>query len=80
MVAFLRFTASRRDFLKYLGSAAATSAFACSSPGMAFAQQAAAPAYDIVFKGGTILTMNDKAPRAEAIALRGNNIGSRQAG
>jgi len=74
MVAFLRSTASRRDFLKYLGAAAATSAFACSSPGMAFAQQAAAPAGDIVFKGGTILTMNDKAPRAEAIAIRGNKI------
>ncbi|MCR8491531.1 amidohydrolase [Ochrobactrum sp. WV_118_8] len=74
MVAFLRSTASRRDFLKYLGVAAATSAFACSSPGMAFAQQAAAPAGDIVFKGGTILTMNDKAPRAEAIAIRGNKI------
>lgn len=74
MVAFLRSTASRRDFLKYLGAAAATSAFACSSPGMAFAQQAAAPAGDIIFKGGTILTMNDKAPRAEAIAIRGNKI------
>jgi predicted amidohydrolase YtcJ len=74
MVAFLRSTASRRDFLKYLGAAAATSAFACSAPGMAFAQQAAAPAGDIIFKGGTILTMNDKAPRAEAIAIRGNKI------
>ncbi|MBB4091609.1 amidohydrolase [Ochrobactrum pecoris] len=74
MVAYLRSTASRRDFLKYLGAAAATSAFACSSPGMAFAQQAAAPAGDIIFKGGTILTMNDKAPRAEAIATRGNKI------
>ncbi|KAB2687124.1 amidohydrolase [Brucella tritici] len=74
MVAFLRSTASRRDFLKYLGAAAATSAFACSAPGMAFAQQAAAPAGDIIFKGGTILTMNDKAPRAEAIAVRGNKI------
>ncbi|KAB2769154.1 amidohydrolase [Brucella anthropi] len=74
MVAYLRSTASRRDFLKYLGAAAATSAFACSSPGMAFAQEAAAPAGDIVFKGGTILTMNDKAPRAEAIAVRGNKI------
>ncbi|KAB2656489.1 amidohydrolase [Brucella tritici] len=74
MVAFLRSTASRRDFLKYLGAAAATSAFACSAPGMALAQQAAAPAGDIIFKGGTILTMNDKAPRAEAIAVRGNKI------
>ncbi|MGH6773648.1 amidohydrolase [Brucella tritici] len=74
MVAFLRSAASRRDFLKYLGAAAATSAFACSAPGMAFAQQAAAPAGDIIFKGGTILTMNDKAPRAEAIAVRGNKI------
>ena len=74
MVAYLRSTASRRDFLKYLGAAAATSAFACSAPGVAFAQQAAAPANDIIFKGGTILTMNDKAPRAEAIAIRGNRI------
>lgn len=74
MVAYLRSTASRRDFLKYLGAAAATSAFACSSPGMAFAQQAAAPAGDIIFKGGTILTMNDASPRAEAIAVRGNKI------
>ncbi len=74
MVAYLRSTASRRDFLKYLGAAAATSAFACSSPGMAFAQQAATPAGDIIFKGGTIITMNDQAPRAEAIAIRGNKI------
>ncbi|WP_139974121.1 amidohydrolase [Ochrobactrum sp. CGA5] len=74
MVAYLRSTASRRDFLKYLGAAAATSAFACSAPGVSFAQQAAAPANDIIFKGGTILTMNDKAPRAEAIAIRGNRI------
>lgn len=74
MVAYLRTTASRRDFLKYLGAAAATSAFACSSAGVAFAQQAAAPAGDVVFKGGSVLTMNDKAPRAEAIAIRGNKI------
>ncbi len=74
MVAYLRSTASRRDFLKYLGAAAATSAFVCSAPGAAFAQQAAAPVGDIVFKGGTVLTMNDKAPRAEAIAIRGNKI------
>ena len=74
MVAYLRSTASRRDFLKYLGAAAATSAFACTAPGMAFAQQATAPAGDVIFRGGTIITMNDKAPRAEAIAVRGNKI------
>src|SRR5690606_2530062 len=71
---YLRSTASRRDFLKYLGTAAATSAFACTAPGMAFAQQATAPAGDVIFRGGTIITMNDKAPRAEAIAVRGNKI------
>lgn len=74
MVAYLRSTASRRDFLKYLGAAAATSAFACSSPGMAFAQQAAVPAGDIIFKNGPILTMNGQSPRAEAVAIRGNRI------
>ncbi|MGH6762382.1 MAG: amidohydrolase [Phyllobacterium sp.] len=74
MVTYLQSMASRRDFLKYLG-AAAGSAFVCSDPALALAQQLSSsePA-DILFKGGSVLTMNDKMPRAEAIAIRGNRI------
>lgn len=73
-IALLRSAASRRDFLKYM-SVAAASAFVCSEPGLAQAQQpsSSGPA-DILFKGGPILTMNGKAPRAEALAIRGNRI------
>lgn len=74
MVSYLRSMASRRDFLKYMG-AAAGAAFVCSEPGPALAQQALSsdPA-DIIFQGGPILTMDGKAPRAEAVAIRGNRI------
>lgn len=73
MVAVLRNAASRRDFLKYMG-VATTSAFAATTlaSGPAFAQTGEAA--DIVFKGGSVLTMNDKAPRAEALAIRGDRI------
>ncbi|MBD7993231.1 amidohydrolase [Ochrobactrum quorumnocens] len=75
MVSYLQSMASRRDFLKFLGKAAATSAFACSAPGLAFAQQSTtAEAGDIIFKGGPILTMNGANARAEAIAVRNDRI------
>ncbi len=73
MVSFLQSAASRRDFLKYMGAAAGT-AFVCASPGRALAQQDASGPADIIFKGGPILTMDAKAPRAEALAIRGNRI------
>ncbi len=74
MVSYLQSMASRRDFLKYMGIAAGT-AFVCSDPGAALAQQALAsdPA-DIVFRGGPILTMDGNSARAEALAIRGNRI------
>lgn len=75
MVAVLRNAASRRGFLKYMG-VAATSAFAASTLApvsrSAFAQSGD-PA-DVVFWGGPVLTMNDKASRAEALAIRGDRI------
>lgn len=74
MVAVLSNAASRRDFLKYMGLAT-TSAFAASTygPAKAAAQSDEGPA-DVVFWGGPILTMNAKAPRAEALALRADRI------
>lgn len=42
---------------------------------MAFAPRAfAAEIADIIYSGGTILTMNDRAPRAEAVAVKGGRI------
>ncbi|HTN97932.1 MAG TPA: amidohydrolase family protein, partial [Nordella sp.] len=75
MVAVLKNAASRRDFLKYM-RIATTSAFAgtalASVSGPAFAQSGE-PA-DVVFWGGSVLTMNAAAPRAEALAIRGDRI------
>lgn len=75
MVAVLKNAASRRDFLKYMGIAT-TSAFAeaalASVSGPAFAQSGE-PA-DVVFWDGSVLTMNAAAPRAEALAIRGDRI------
>ncbi len=75
MMAVLKNAASRRDFLKYMG-VAASSAFAASSLATlpVFAASTADGPADIVFKGGTILTLNDQAPKAEALAIRGNTI------
>ena len=73
-MAVLRSAASRRDFMKYLG-AATGAAFLCTDPFPALAQPAAASDLaDIIFKGGPVLTMDGKAPRAEALAIRGNRI------
>jgi len=71
-MAVVRSAASRRDFLRYMG-AATTSAFVASAVEPARAQPAEGPA-DVIFRGGPVLTMNAKAPRAEAIAIRGNRI------
>lgn len=71
-MAFIRSAGSRRDFLKYMGVATA-SAFVASAVEPALAQPASGPA-DVIFRGGPILTITGKAPRAEAIAIRGNKI------
>jgi predicted amidohydrolase YtcJ len=42
--------------------------------GLAFASTAMAQPADRIWTGGTILTMDDKAPRAEAVAERGGRI------
>src|SRR5215470_10602327 len=69
---FFEATASRRDFLKYAGSA---SAFVASSADLnrARAQPLDGPA-DVIFRGGPILTMSGGMPRAEALAIRGERI------
>ncbi|MFN9971157.1 MAG: amidohydrolase, partial [Phycisphaerae bacterium] len=41
---------------------------------VAHAQPAVTPAADTIYSGGTIITMNDAAPRAEAIAVKGGTI------
>jgi predicted amidohydrolase YtcJ len=46
-------------------------AFAALSPALAAAQQEPA---DIVFRNGKVYTANDKQPRAEAVAVKGNKI------
>lgn len=75
MTAILKNAASRRDFLKYMG-VAATSVFAASvldhSPVFA-ATPSDGPA-NVIFKGGSVLTMNENEPSAEAVAVRGNSI------
>jgi len=74
-LAIIRNAASRRDFLKYM-SVAATSAFVASAAGPAMAKpghdKAGPP--DVIFYGGPILTMNARAPQAEAVAVRGGRI------
>ncbi|MBX8825124.1 amidohydrolase [Ochrobactrum sp. SFR4] len=75
VTAILRNAASRRNFLKYMG-VAATSVFTASVMDSRTVL-AAAPAdgsADVIFKGGTILTMNKENARAEAVAIRGNAI------
>lgn len=74
-LAILRNAATRRGFLRHLGTAAAGSALLFSDPMRALAQQAAPgdPA-DVIFSGGTILTMDDGMSRAQALAIRGNRI------
>jgi predicted amidohydrolase YtcJ len=67
--------ASRRDFLRYAGTATALSALLGSDvkPIPARAQSAAGPA-DAIFRGGPILTMNDAVPRAVAVAVKDGKI------
>jgi hypothetical protein len=75
MTAILKNAASRRDFLKYMGAATA-SVFAASlvEPSHALAQSAAEGPADVIFRGGSILTMDGGGSRAEALAIRGNQI------
>ena len=75
VTAILRNAASRRNFLKYMG-VAATSVFAASvmESRTALAAASADGSADVIFKGGTILTMNKENARAEAIAIRGDTI------
>ena len=75
VTAIIKNAASRRNFLKYMG-VAATSVFAPSvldTRNAVAATPAQGPA-DIIFKGGTILTMNTAMPRAEAVAIGGGTI------
>lgn len=58
--------AARRDAL---GKAAVLAALAFSGSAMAAPQSA-----DVIWSGGTILTMNDKAMRADAVAVAGGKI------
>jgi predicted amidohydrolase YtcJ len=60
---------SRRDFLKYSTVASAMLAF----PGLAQAMWRETTA-DVIFHGGTIITMNPRSPRAEALAIAGERI------
>ena len=55
---------------------AATSVFAASvmESRTALAAASADGLHDVIFKGGTILTMNKGDARAEAIAIRGDTI------
>ncbi|MDH7794956.1 MULTISPECIES: amidohydrolase [unclassified Beijerinckia] len=71
-LAVLRSAASRRGFLKYM-SVATASAFVASAVEPVMAQPASGPA-DVIFRGGPVLTINSQAPRAEALAIRGNKI------
>ena len=73
-IAFLRSAASRRDFLKNLGVATG-SAFLCADPVLAQSLSGTmSDRADILFRGGPILTMSEKMPRAEALAVSGNRI------
>lgn len=74
MVSYLQSMASRRDFLKFLGAGAAATAFACSTTESAQAQTPSNGVQDIIFKNGTIFTMDQSQPRAEAVAIRDNRI------
>ncbi len=75
VTAILKNAASRRNFLKYMG-VAATSVFAAPvlSGGSALAATPAEGPADIIFKGGTILTVNKDNARAEAVAILGDKI------
>lgn len=74
MVSYLQSMASRRDFLKFLGAGAAATAFACSTTESAQAQTSSNGVQDIIFKNGTIFTMDQSQSRAEAVAIRDNRI------
>jgi len=74
---FLKASSSRRDFLKYAGATAASSGLMASGiPPTPVRAQSATPTgtADVIFRGGPILTMNEGAPRAEALATRGAQI------
>lgn len=74
MVSYLRSMATRRDFLKYLGVGVASSISSLQSCSVLAQQIVSADTQGVMFKGGTILTMNGASPRAEAMAIRGNRI------
>ena len=61
-----RIAASRGSIAGLLGLALAGLGTACTASG-------SGPA-DLVFRGGTVLTMDAAAPRAEAVAVRGDRI------
>src|SRR5262245_14726338 len=75
MTTFFKAAACRGNFLQYAALASNFAAFATWGPRLmpAGAKPGAGPA-DLIFGGGPILTMNDRSPRAEAIAIRGERI------
>lgn len=74
LLAFSRMN-TRRDFLARGASAAAALAAWSAFPAVAPAQEvAAAGPADVVFRGGAILTINEAAPCAEALAVRGGRL------
>lgn len=62
--------ASRRDFLKYASAFSASGLLgACSKNASPGAEKA-----DVIFRGGPIITMNERSLRAEALAVRSQRI------
>lgn len=70
----LRMMMSRRELLRGISIGAVAAAFGISVQAMdAKAAIPDGPA-DTIFHGGPVITINDKAPRAEAIAVKAGRI------
>ena len=78
MTAFLKASASRSEFLQYAAFSATSSAFAAWGSHAIAAQAPRSDAQegmaDVIFRGGPILTMSERSPRAGAIAIRNGRI------
>ena len=61
---------SRRTFLKRTAGAIAATTICRTAPVWASARESA----DLVLRNGTVLTMGEKEPIAEALAVRGKNV------
>ena len=66
-------TLSRRDVLRGLGTFGVTTALTGMGAAFAFAASDTGPA-DFIFTGGPVLTMDDRLPRAQAVAIRNGRI------